>query len=73
MCACESMNQGSAGHFHGVADLPDALGAVRMRARAVAGTVHGAGAGQRGRSRASETGHTGGRHWQRERETERDQ
>lgn len=52
-----------AGHFHGLADCSDSLGAVGVGAGAGAGPVHGAGTRQGRCSGASQSGHTGRRHW----------
>lgn len=52
-----------AGHFHGLADCSDSLGAVGVGAGARAGPVHGAGTCQGRCSGASQSGHTGRRHW----------
>lgn len=47
-----------------MSDRADSLSAVGMGAGPRAGPVNGAGAGQGGRPGASQTGHTGGGHWE---------
>lgn len=59
VCECVCLCVSSTGHLHGVAELTHALGAVRVCACSVAGTVHRAAAGQRGSARACQSSHTG--------------
>lgn len=55
-----------AGHFHGLGDRSDSLGAVRVGAGARAGPIHGARTCQGGCSGASQSCHAGRRHWEAE-------
>lgn len=55
-----------AGHFHGLGDRSHSLSTVGVGADARAGPIHGAGTCQGGCSRASQSSHTGRRHWEAE-------